>query len=79
MLRLPDGMRDRIKAAAETNNRSMNAEIVHRLEQTFAPPVDLPFDLTPEELMRMDRIMREFSDLLINRSQRVGPSEPDPT
>lgn len=31
MLRLPDGMRDRIKAAAEANNRSMNAEIVARL------------------------------------------------
>lgn len=31
-LRLPDGMRDRIKAEAEANNRSMNAEIVARLE-----------------------------------------------
>lgn len=35
MLRLPDGMRDRIKAAAEANNRSMNAEIVARLESSF--------------------------------------------
>lgn len=35
MLRLPDGMRDRIKAAAEENNRSMNAEIVARLDMTF--------------------------------------------
>lgn len=35
MLRLPDGMRDRIKAAAEANNRSMNAEIIHRLQTTF--------------------------------------------
>ena len=32
MLRLPDGMRDRLKAAAETNKRSMNAEIVERIE-----------------------------------------------
>ena len=32
MLRLPDGMRDRIKAAAEANNRSMNAEVVSALE-----------------------------------------------
>jgi hypothetical protein len=29
-------MRDRIREAAETNNRSMNAEIVARLEMTFA-------------------------------------------
>jgi len=32
MLRLPDGMRDRLKAFAAGNNRSMNAEIVARLE-----------------------------------------------
>lgn len=35
MLRLPDGMRDRIKAAAEANNRSMNAEIVATLEERY--------------------------------------------
>lgn len=33
MLRLPDGMRERIKQAASDNGRSMNAEIVHRLSQ----------------------------------------------
>lgn len=33
VLRLPDGMRDRIKAAAELNGRSMNAEIVARLTE----------------------------------------------
>ncbi|MDX0424485.1 Arc family DNA-binding protein [Sinorhizobium meliloti] len=31
MLRLPDGLRDEIKAAAEANNRSMNSEIIARL------------------------------------------------
>lgn len=35
MLRFPDGMRDRIKAAADTAERSMNAEIVARLEESF--------------------------------------------
>ena len=38
MLRLPDGMRDRIKAAAEVNNRSMNAEIVATLEKAYPEP-----------------------------------------
>jgi len=28
MVRFPDGMRDRLKAAAAQNKRSMNAEIV---------------------------------------------------
>ncbi|MDK1377121.1 MULTISPECIES: Arc family DNA-binding protein [unclassified Sinorhizobium] len=31
-LRLPDGMRDQLKEEADKNNRSMNAEIVARLE-----------------------------------------------
>lgn len=35
VLRLPDGMRDRLKASAEANKRSMNAEIIDRLELTF--------------------------------------------
>lgn len=36
MLRLPDGMRDALKASAEENKRSMNAEIVARLEASFS-------------------------------------------
>jgi plasmid stability protein len=32
LLRMPDGMRDRIKAQAERNGRSMNSEIVMILE-----------------------------------------------
>jgi hypothetical protein len=35
ILRLPDGMREAIRLAAEANNRSMNAEIVARLTTTF--------------------------------------------
>ena len=35
MLRFPDGMRDKIAEAAKANNRSMNAEIVARLEGSF--------------------------------------------
>jgi len=37
MLRMPEGMRDRIAEAARINNRSMNAEIVHRIEESFDP------------------------------------------
>ncbi|TDR37828.1 Arc-like DNA binding dprotein [Tahibacter aquaticus] len=44
MLRLPDGMRERIAKIAETAGRSMNAEIVHRLEQSLqgTAPGDAP-------------------------------------
>lgn len=35
IVRFPDGMRDRITEEAKKNNRSMNAEIVARLERSF--------------------------------------------
>jgi plasmid stability protein len=35
ILRLPDGMRDRLKDEAAKNKRSLNAEIIDRLEATF--------------------------------------------
>lgn len=35
MLRLPDGMRERLKALAEGNKRSLNAEIIARLEESL--------------------------------------------
>jgi hypothetical protein len=38
LVRLPEGMRERIKDEAERNKRSMNAEIIARLEQSFAAP-----------------------------------------
>ena len=37
IVRLPDGMRDRIASAAKAAGRSMNAEIVHRLSESFDP------------------------------------------
>lgn len=35
VVRFPDGMRDKIANAAKANNRSMNAEIVARLDDSF--------------------------------------------
>lgn len=37
IVRFPDGMRDKIQEEAKANNRSMNAEIVARLERSFEP------------------------------------------
>lgn len=37
IIRLPDGMRERIRQSAERNGRSMNAEIVQALEHFFPP------------------------------------------
>lgn len=38
VLRLRDGMRDRIAELAKENHRSMNSEILERLEQSFEFP-----------------------------------------
>ena len=35
VVRMPDGMRDRIAEVARANNRSMNAEIIARMERSF--------------------------------------------
>lgn len=46
MLRFPDGLRDRVKAAAAENNRSMNSEIIATLEDKYpAPKPDLDAEL----------------------------------
>lgn len=40
MVRFPEGMRERIAEAAKQNQRSMNAEIISRLEESFKNPFD---------------------------------------
>lgn len=63
IVRLPDGMRDRIKAAAEDNNRSMNAEIVATLENAYPAPFE--YDNINHHFMdtleRAFRLRREIS------------------
>ncbi|MBA9071733.1 multidrug efflux pump subunit AcrA (membrane-fusion protein) [Methylobacterium sp. RAS18] len=57
VLRLPDGMRDRLKAAAEANKRSMNAEIIDRLELTFDLASEVmsdPAQVLMEQLKKSD-------------------------
>ncbi|MBN9219230.1 MAG: Arc family DNA-binding protein [Mesorhizobium sp.] len=41
IVRLPDGMRTKIAEAAQSNDQSMNAEIVSRLEASFDPAAAL--------------------------------------
>ncbi len=51
MLRMPEGMRDRIKAAADANNRSMNSEILSLLEERYPEP--LPGEHLEEHLINL--------------------------
>lgn len=55
IVRLPEGMRDRIKTAADKNGRSMNAEIVHVLEHAFPEPSDVMY-------LHLDQIRRAIDE-----------------
>jgi plasmid stability protein len=56
-IRLPDGLRDSIKASAESNRRSMNSEIVARLLASFgeAAPTEKPTMTAPMDDIRTAR------------------------
>jgi hypothetical protein len=56
IVRLPDGMRDQISAAAKANNRTMTAEIVSRLERTFRE----------ERLSAVEGKIEEATDLAVD-------------
>lgn len=56
MLRFPDGMRDKLKAEAKANNRTLNAEIVARLAASL---VAGSTDLYEADLKTSMEIMRQ--------------------
>lgn len=62
VVRLPDGMRERIAEAAEMNARSMNAEIVARLQESFEPRT-VKIDMTVEEGATVGDIKRAIERL----------------
>ena len=59
IVRMPDGLRDRIRASAATNNRSMNAEIVNALEFAFPEPPKI--EETIADIQRYAEGMRHFN------------------
>lgn len=56
-LRIPEQLKQRIFAAAKANDRSMTAEIIARLEATFAPDNVDPSDVELVEMVAdIDRL-----------------------
>lgn len=81
MLRLPDGMRERIKAAAEASNRSMNAEIVAALEEKYPAPVAPPlWDALGKALDFLEGLTKQerdaFMKALPDKIQEANPETP---
>jgi len=70
LVRFPQGMRDKIKAAADASGRSMNAEIIHRLALTLsyaegdAQGILHKLDRHEDEIFRQDNEIRELTSRL---------------
>ncbi len=62
VVRLPDGMRDELKAAARENNRSMNAEIVSRLS---GRPSDAATDASGVSLSNLQTLIAALTEQII--------------
>lgn len=68
IVRFPDGMRDMIRDAAAKNNRSMNAEIIARLEQSFSLTLLERDEALRDLAARIEALEHHFS-LLADRPQ----------
>lgn len=80
MLRLPDGMRDRLKDAAKANNRTLNAEIVARLERSFTADKEveqIAFEsgfetsMLREDVARLTALLQKANESKANQSQNT--------
>jgi len=52
--RLPEELREALREAADRNHRSLNSEVIHRLEQSLGRT-----PMQPEELVARARVLRE--------------------
>ena len=72
VLRLPDGMRDRIKEIAAQNGRSMNAEIIATLEEKYPP---ISYNISWHVIPDADDIEKVKASLLPSRWERQTEEE----
>ncbi len=75
VVRLPDGMRERIAEVARTHHRSMNSEIIARLEQSLiqegALGEELSMRLDSPELSLHERELLQRFRQLAHRQQNA--------
>lgn len=66
--RIPTKLKEEIEKAAQENERSITAEIVHRLEQSFEPEVrvseTLEFELMKRSYLEQSAQIKELRDML---------------
>ncbi len=82
MVRVPEDLRERIKAAAEANGRSQNSEIVATLEEKYPePPLDdwllaamsqIGIDLREITPADVERVKERINEDLSRMAERIG-------
>ena len=80
LVRMPDGMRDRLKEVAKANNRTLNAEIVARLERSFTADKEveqIAFEsgfetsMLREDVARLTALLQKANESKANQSQNT--------
>ncbi|EMM1612195.1 Arc family DNA-binding protein [Raoultella ornithinolytica] len=82
-IRLPIELKEKIEEVAKSNNRSMNAEIVQRLDQSFAKEVPLDKLVPAKEAMaiiqkakeELSRVILKRTFTEINKKLKLGHSQ----
>ena len=67
LLRFPFGMRDLLKAMAEANSRSLNAEIIERLKESFHDEATDREDQLAKKIDELSDTIRGLSALIESR------------
>lgn len=73
-LRIPAELKAKIEDAAKTNNRSINAEAMNRLEQSFRIQESLP-DITEQAGKLLNQAIVETLEDVLVRLTRRGVSD----
>ncbi|MDC7704053.1 Arc family DNA-binding protein [Vogesella sp. LYT22W] len=81
-LRLPLDLKQQIEEVAKANNRSMNAEIVARLQASLQPEVLGPktnevFDALVERIEHLTELLEDERDEMGLRRRRTHDKTPD--
>lgn len=75
-IRMPEGMRDQIRLLAEKNGRSMNAEIIARLDMTLgAARDDIPLDVMANDARMNLQTAAEVIDRLLGALKDQGTTK----
>lgn len=73
-LRVPPELKKQIEESAEKNNRSQSAEMVARLEQSFAQSSQGEISELKQQLERMDQTIKTLATTLHVFSTKQGGS-----